>query len=177
MFSSLIAGDSTSWTLIDADYPADEGWAVTTILRNLNGDKIAIAGTGAGTTWTFTLSAQKSAQLAVGGWEWFVIASKATVRETADSGKVWIDANPDATDTAEALKAQIAKVEQAINTRLDDGLVESFSIRGQSVNRLGIAGMQALLAELKSRLKYIRASELERRGEHGFTSRINFIPS
>lgn len=177
MFSQLTAGDSTTWTSVYADYSAADGWAVSTILRNLNGDKIVIAGVGTLTSWAFTITAQTSAKLAVGGWDWSAIASKTTERKVIESGVVWIDSNPDAADTTASLKAQIAKVEEAITARLDDGIIESFSIRGQSVQRLGMSGLQALLSELKTRLNFVRAAELERRGEHGFTSRFNFIPS
>lgn len=176
MFSELTAGDSTTWTSTYADYSASSGWAVSAIFRNLNGEKITIAGSGAAAVWTFTVTAQVSSRFSVGSWDYYIVATKTTERETVETGTVWIDANPDAADTLEGLKAQIAKVESLINGRFEDGAIESFSIRGQSVNRLGMAGLQALLSELKSRLKLLRATELERRGEHGFTSCIRFVP-
>lgn len=63
--ATILAGDSISWRIADAAYPASQGWTLTYLLRN-NDDEIDLTSTADGDTHVITQTADKTEEFTAG---------------------------------------------------------------------------------------------------------------
>ena len=90
--ATLRAGDSLSWEITLADYPASAGWSLKYRLINAAG-KIDIVASAAGDDYTITVSAVTSAAYVAGEYTWQSYVEKAGERYTLETGRVFVKPN------------------------------------------------------------------------------------
>jgi hypothetical protein len=88
--TSIRAGDSITWTRDEPNYPPSAGWALAYRLIPTSGSAVDISTTGAGSTYTATLTASATAALAAGRWTLAAHASKGAERATVYSADLQV---------------------------------------------------------------------------------------
>jgi hypothetical protein len=92
--SSLIAGSTWSWGIVDTDRSPADGWALEFRFVGVTNIALSVAVNAAGNGWTVTHSATASATVLAGRYEWFAIASKSDVVQPIARGSVTVEPNP-----------------------------------------------------------------------------------
>ncbi|MCB1133920.1 MAG: hypothetical protein KDN05_22570 [Verrucomicrobiae bacterium] len=118
--ATLRAGDTWKWTSSVADYPAGDGWLLTTNFRGT--DSLDVTGEADGDGWTSTAAAAATAALTAGRYSWISRVTKDSETYTIASGVVEI--LPDLAEAAEPFdgrtdaEKQLAAAETALTALL-----------------------------------------------------------
>ena len=163
--SCITQGDSATWTFPAAD--ASE--AMTYAIRSADGDGITIRGINDATDHTFTLNQAASSMLPIG----MLIVSRITEdgagARTTKPNIGTLTVRPDTmSDPEQTYNARmVSGLESALAERVKGGLIETRTLGGLSVGKMGTAELQSLLKEY--RVKLMREKEAGRaaRGQGG----------
>ena len=118
--ATLRAGDTWKWATSHGEYPAGDGWDLTTLFRGAV--PLDVEGTADGDSWISTASAASTAQLSAGTYSWVARVSKDGESYTIGSGVV--DVLPDLSavghdyDARTDAEKQLAASEAAITSLL-----------------------------------------------------------
>lgn len=88
--SEIAKGETFSWKKTFADYPADDGWAVTYYFRGPSGAGVDAAGTADGKSFEFEVSAAATAGMNVGRYDFQALAVKGAEKRLVDSGQIQV---------------------------------------------------------------------------------------
>lgn len=84
------AGDTVTWQISLADYPASAGWVLAYTLINAGG-KITVTASASGDDHLVAIAAATSANYAPGTYSWQATVTKAAERYTVATGSLIID--------------------------------------------------------------------------------------
>jgi hypothetical protein len=154
----IAAGDTASWKISLADYPASGGWVLSYVMHRLGtGIKIVITASASSDDHLVAVPAAETAQWQSGEYDWQAYATKDATAERyqVGQGRLLInvnfsaaedgfDARTTARKTLDALDAAILKLSQAQETATK-GSITSWSAEGLSITR---SSPEQLLAEL-----------------------------
>lgn len=87
--SSFRAGDLLAWTKSLADYPANDGWALSYTLINAS-SKITINASASGADFAVSVPAATTAAYVAGGYQWMARVTKALEIYTVGQGTLTI---------------------------------------------------------------------------------------
>ena len=90
--ATVRSGDSISWLLSFAGYPATAGWSLSITLINHEG-KETLTGTASGDSYAVTVPAATTAGWDVGVYAWAALLTSGTDRVTAGTGQIEVLAN------------------------------------------------------------------------------------
>lgn len=115
----MVAGESASWKYANSDFPASSGWSLVYSLINAAG-KITITSTADGSDHLVEVASGKSANYAVGEYDWQAHVSNGTERYKVAEGVIEI--TPDfeaqsAYDTRSHAKKVLDALEASIEGR------------------------------------------------------------
>lgn len=148
--ASIVAGDTVTWQITLADYPAAAGWVLSYVLINAAG-KIGITASASGDDHLISVSAATSAAYAAGDYTWQSSVALGSDRYTIARGTIKVRPN---------LAAQVAGFEARSTARkaLDDlraalvtwlasnGQVQEYEIAGRRMKYASAADIQARIA-------------------------------
>ncbi len=131
------AGDLLSWTKSLADYPANDGWALTYTLINSTG-KITITASASGADFSVSVPAATTAPYVPGIYQWMARVSKALEIMTVASGTIEILPNLATATTFDFrshARTMLDAIEAAFEGRASSTQL-SYSINGRTVEHL-----------------------------------------
>jgi len=166
------AGDTATWQITLADYPASAGWALSyAFLRHDTGAKISITSTAAGDSHRVNVLASDTAGWVPGKYEGHAYVTKTTERYQVWEGPLEILTNyAEATDTdsrtiarktLDAIEAAILKIHQA-NAAGRVGAITEWSAEGLSIKRENQADLLAELQKQRDRWAAIVRTQEDR---------------
>ncbi|MBV5305572.1 MAG: hypothetical protein J0652_02640 [Desulfobulbaceae bacterium] len=88
----VTAGDSLTWSISLADYPASDGWVLSYVLLSSSA-KIAFSSAASGSSHLVTVTAAESALWAADTYDWQSYVTNAAERHTVASGRTIVRAN------------------------------------------------------------------------------------
>ncbi len=153
--AALLAGDTATWQITLADYPATDGWALNYTLINAAA-KITFTSTAAGADHLINVAATTTATWAAGSYTWRAQAVKGALATTVASGTITVKpafgaATLDARSHArKALAAVEAYLENPQNLT-----AAMYEIAGRRLQRLSVPD----LLTLRSRYQWEVAQE------------------
>ena len=151
--STVVAGDSVTWRKTLADYPADQGWALSYVLINAAG-KITINAAADGDSHLVSVLPATSALWAPGEYTWQGSASKAGERYTVETGTLTI--KPDLAaqaagfDTRSSARQALDLFEQAIVTQGATAWTLEYEIAGRRMKFRSVDEFLKMLNKLRS---------------------------
>ena len=185
--TQLVAGDSASWTISLADYPAGAGWALSyALVRRSGGVLISIAAAASGNDHLVTVSAADSAAYLPGDYDAQAYVTKTTERYRVWSGKISVlqnfataESGLDTRTTArrifEQLETAILTVSTAQATGRSGGIVE-WTVEGVHIRRSSAEALLLELTKQRDRYAVICAREDEQVArDNGLPSRRNIL--
>lgn len=117
--SSLVAGDSWQWRASFADYPPGDGWSLAYVFTANGSDPVTVtAATDATVSSAFlcTVPAATTATMAATEWYWTALATKASERHVAESGRFTVSPDP-ATFTGDP-RSKVKRILDAIDAAI-----------------------------------------------------------
>lgn len=116
--ATIIQGDTPSWPVSVANYPATDGWSLICKLVGTAG-VITITAAASGADYLFTVTAATSAAWAVGSYRWQYYVEKGSgptlKRVTVDSGTITIEQGFATVSTATDTRTANEKILDAID--------------------------------------------------------------
>lgn len=115
--TSLIAGDTWSWSIVDSDRSPANGWALSFRFSGATNFPLTVTTNATGDGWDITHAAATTASVSTGRYEWFARASLAADAVTIARGQLTVQPNITATGidgrsnsrvALEAIEAMIA---------------------------------------------------------------------
>lgn len=167
---TLRAGDTWSWSRIDADHTAAAGWAVAWHLASAAGH-YEQAGSGAGDTWSLTWPAADTAGIPAGIYAWAAVATKAGETLTLASGQVLVQ--PALTSAVDA-RSHARKVLDAIEALIENRATidqQEYTIAGRQLKRMPLPDLLALRTRYRSEVQREDAASA---GYDGRNIRVRF---
>jgi hypothetical protein len=144
--STIVAGDSVSWTKSVQDYPADEGWTLNYSFQRLGSTStpIAIEADPDGANYSVDLDSSDTDNWTPGNYIWTAFVDDgSTARYRVATGTITILANPAVALGGTHASRTLALIDLAIEGRVPRGLTE-FSIQGQQITKIAIADLVKL---------------------------------
>lgn len=134
---SWTAGDSVSWTVSAAGYPASSGWVLSYSFETADGIvKIAEADSpGNDEDYSVSLTASQTADWVAGEANWAVFVRKGEERKTLSTGVTRLRPDPEKAHPSYA-REQLRLVEDAIRARNENDTPERSTIGGQSFDKI-----------------------------------------
>lgn len=150
--ASVRAGDTVSWRISLADYPATDGWALSYRLINSTA-KIDIAAAASGADHLVTVAASGTDGWSAGTYTWVAAVTKAAERYTVGTGSIEIlpdlaavaAAGYDTRSTAVRLLAALEAVLENRATRAD----LEYEIAGRRIKFMPLPDLLAARDKLK----------------------------
>jgi hypothetical protein len=142
--ATLRAGDTASWQISLADYPAGDGWSLEYTLINAAG-KITFTSAASGNDHRVTVAATTTAGWAAGNYAWQCRAKKGAEVYTVNTGTV--DVLPDfATLTASDQRSFAEKTLAALEAWIEnhDLAVAEYEIAGRRMKYIPVAELLTL---------------------------------
>ena len=146
--STIIIGDTTTWTHSDATYPATDGWVLAYTLINA-ANKYTVTAAASGADYLATITAAQSADMQAGQYKWLARVSRTvTVLEahTVGEGVVTLQDNFAALETLDvrshAVKT-LANIEATLEGRATSATAE-YQIAGRALKYIPIPELLAL---------------------------------
>lgn len=164
----IAAGDTATWKITLADFPAGQGWVLSYVLLKLGGGlKIVIESTASGDDHLVNQTAETTAGWLAGEYDWQAYATKSATSERHQVGNGRLTINPNfsaaedgfdirtpARKIFDALEAAILKLSQAQETA-GKGSITSWSAEGLSITRSSPQELLRGLVEQRDRYKAI----------------------
>jgi hypothetical protein len=146
----LQSGDTLTWQISLADYPASAGWALS--YRLINGSaRIDITATASGDDHLITVAAATSASYASGDYTWQAVVTKAAERYTVGSGTITIRPNLAAMSSNYDARSTAAKALSDLRAALaawltSSGTVQEYEIAGRRMKFATAADIRQRIA-------------------------------
>jgi len=152
--SSLIAGDTWSWGVVDTDRSPADGWSLEFRLSGSTSISLTVATNAAGDGWDVTYAATSSASVAAGRYEWFARCTKGATVQTIARGTVTVAPNITATniDGRSWAEQTLAVVEAALAGRMTSAMQE-YEIAGRKAKFYSLVELLPLRDQLRSEVK------------------------
>lgn len=150
--STLIAGDTWSWTVEIADYPAPT-WTATVYFEKSDAT-FSTQATASGSDHAFGVTAATSAEKKAGRYKWHIRVSDGTSSYTVEEGWTEIVANPAAAgsrDRRSWARRALEAIEAQIEGRASDAQ-QSMTIRDRSLSRYTLKELTDLHTWLKAKV-------------------------
>lgn len=156
------AGDTVSWKITLADFPASSGWTLSyALLKRGGAELISITSTASGDDHLVSVTPAVSGAYIAGDYEWQAYVTDGTDRYKVGEGRICVEPNlaqSQGTDTRsnarkilDALEAAILKVSQSQASGAS-GRASEWQVEGLRIKR---SSPEALLLELtKQRDRY-----------------------
>lgn len=110
----ITAGDTYSWLVGYADFPASSSWSLTYYFTRPGEETIALTTTASGSDFSATLAAEDSAEFVPGRWRWAARAElQGTGRQVADRGIITVKPDPES-EGGETLAEKMLKAYEAV---------------------------------------------------------------
>jgi hypothetical protein len=166
----IAAGDTATWKISLADFPAGDGWTLSYVLLRLGtGVKILITSSASSDDHLVNVAPADTALWIPGDYDWQAYVADGTDRHQVGQGKLVITPNFSAAEdgfdnrttarkTLDALEAAILKLSQAQETA-GKGSITSWSAEGLSITRSSPETLLAALVEQRDRYKAIVSRE------------------
>jgi hypothetical protein len=158
-------------------------YALTWYARtNTTGGAASIVGVAEADGWRITVPSSTTTNFAQGLWTWQAIATTGSLQHTAGRGQFTVKAtlgytgNPAAFDDRSRAEIDLEKVEAAIRTLAEGGVVQEYAIGNRSLKRYKMSELLQLRDTLKAEVDRERRAEKIRQGlgNPGVT-RVRFI--
>jgi len=134
--SKVYAGDSLSWTEVQADYPASDGWALTVYFAVGTAAPVPVAATPSGADHLVQVGAEVTAAWAAGTCHWTARVTKASETYTVSQGLFEVLPNPTvAADRRTHAEKCLAAITAVLEERMGDPIVE-YEIDGTKAKKL-----------------------------------------
>lgn len=142
--ASIIAGDTATWLLTLADYPASAGWSVTYTLINAAG-KITIPSTASGSDHLINVAPATTSAYAVGKYSWQCRVSGGGQAFTVAVGEMEVKANFAAATTLDS-RSHAQKLLDAIEAWIEnrDLAVSEYEIAGRRMKYIPMGDLLKL---------------------------------
>lgn len=142
--ASIRAGDSASWQIESADYPAGEGWALTYTFINAAG-KFSMTSTANGDAHKIHVLPAVTALYVAGNYSYQCVAANGTDATTIKTGSMEVVASFAATTTLDA-RSHAEKTLAALETWLEthNPAVAEYEIAGRRMKYIPIAELLKL---------------------------------
>lgn len=150
------SGEYVVWSETLADYPQGTytvAYNFVDLATPVDGyEKFSVAGSGSGTTWTFTMPTGGSAPKP-GRYRWQQVVTRVSDSKavTIASGVLIIAPDFSATPTTTAAQTMLAALETAI-TSLSSGLNETVSFNGQSFTKKNLRQLYDMRRDLQAEI-------------------------
>ena len=147
----LTAGDTWSWEITLADYPASAGWALSYALVSATA-KIALTSSASGDAHLVSVSATTSAGYAAGDYAWQSYVTKSGQRYTVASGTVTVQPNFATQSTGYDARSDAAKALAAIESYLATGdlSIAEVTFEGRTLRRIPLPDLYAIRDRLRN---------------------------
>jgi hypothetical protein len=145
--TSIVAGDTVKWTRSLSDYSAADGWSLTYAIRGVGSVDVEAATDTDGVGFAVTLSAQNSAKLAAGQYQFigYVFSADDPPEQYTVFGPVSLTVLPNIGDAkAGELVLDEEKELALINAQIQELLAspnESYSIGGRAAAKRKLADL------------------------------------
>ena len=160
--SNFEAGNTVKFSEALQLFPASV-WSMQFVLSRAGQSPVAIAAETDGDNFLVTLSAEQSAAIAAGVWNWAEYVSAGAERATANSGTITVGQNLAVTAPVTVAAAMLAGLESAI-LKLTSGTDKSVNFNGQQFEKKDLNEL------LKSRT--LLKAEVYRETAHGGAGRV-----
>lgn len=161
--TKLYAGDTVSWTRVQADYPASDGWVLTYYFALGSALPVPIAAAPAGPDHLLTIPAATSDAWAPGTCHWTARVAKAGETHTVGQGSFDVLPNPaSAYDRRTHSEKCLAAITAVIEGRMGDPITE-YEIDGVKAKKLPHAELVALRAHYKGLVRREKGGSMFRR--------------
>lgn len=151
--ASLTAGDSCTWRIEAADYPASAGWSMAYAFVNAH-EYRRLASTADGDQHLFALTTAASGAFTPGRWEWQRYAINGSQRVTLASGVLTVAPNLDqqtlGLDTRSPSRALLQNLEAWMRDANSCAWVGELQIAGRVVKNIPMPDLLALLDRLRA---------------------------
>jgi hypothetical protein len=161
---SLTAGDTLTFKVSEADYPASDGWTLEYVLQN--GTAIqSFSSTASGDDHLVTVAATATAGWAPGDYTWTARATKAAEKYSIRRGRITVTA--DLTSAADQ-RSHAEKVLDALEAMLEGKATkdqQGYSIAGRSISRMTPTEIREWRDDYSKKVAAQRRKEARERGE------------
>lgn len=142
--ASIRAGDSASWQISDANYPAGDGWGLTYTFINAAG-KFSIASTASGNDHAVHVLPAVTALYLAGAYAWQCVAGNGTDAYTIRAGNMEVVASFAAATTLDA-RSHAEKTLAALEAWIEnhDLAVAEYEIAGRRMKYISIPDLLKL---------------------------------
>lgn len=145
--AAVTAGDSLSWSITLADYPASDGWALSYALISPTA-KIAIASAASGADHLVAVTAAISAAWGAGIYDWQAYVTKTTARVTVRSGRMTVLPNFSAATPSKTTARQLLDAVNAALLGTGTLTQRMLEINGKRIERHSPADLLAMRSRL-----------------------------
>jgi len=123
----------------------------TCVFQKPGQEPLSLEGTASGTDFVFTFTAEQSAALAPGRWNWAIRVAKDTTAKTVQIGETVIRPNPQAVAAPSHAEKCLKLIEAALEERFVD-VQESISIMGQDISKVSAAELHRLMNRYQAKV-------------------------
>lgn len=159
--ASFTAGDTLTWKIALADYPAGDGWTLRYRLINA-ADKIDIVSTADGADHLVSVAASTTAAYVAGSYTWqSYVDGVSSQRFTVGNGSIIIKPNLAAQAAGYDTRTTAAKTLAAVNTWLTskDLSVADIQLEGRALKRIPVAELLKLRSRLQAEVRREEAAD------------------
>jgi len=148
--AQIIAGTTVDFRRTYADFPANDGWALTFSLAGRS--TATFTATADGADHVFALPAVETAALLPGVHRWYEQATKGAIVKPGESGTLLIEANPAAALGGE-LESKNERILALLETRLEGRITEdmdAYAVDGVQVSRIPFDQLRECIADYRA---------------------------
>lgn len=156
--ASIRAGDSASWQISDANYPAGDGWGLTYTFINSAG-KFSISSTASGNDHLVHVLPGVTALYVPGAYSWQCVAANGTDAYTIRSGPLEVVASFAAATTLDA-RSHAVKTLAALDAWIEshDLAVAKYAIAGREMQYIPIEQLLTLRDQYRREVRAEQAA-------------------
>lgn len=163
--STLIAGDTATWQITLANYPATDGWALAYTLINAT-SKITFNSAAAGSDHAVNVAAATTAAWAAGTYTWRAQATMGALAYTVATGTITVQPAFGAAATLDA-RSHARKALDAVEAYLENPqnlTAAMYEIAGRRLQRIPVADLLALRSRYRFEVAQEQAQDRIARG-------------
>lgn len=152
--STLIAGDTWSWGVVDTDRSPADGWTLAFVLSGATSISLTVAVNAAGDGWDITHPATSTAGVVPARYEWFARATKGATVQTIARGVVTVAPNitTNNIDGRSWAEQTLAVVEAALAGRMTNAMQE-YEIAGRKAKFYSLVELLPLRDKLRAEVR------------------------
>jgi len=152
--SSLISGDTWSWSVIDTDRSPADGWTLEFRFSGATNFALTVTANVANDGWDVAYTAASSASVSPGRYEWFARCSKAGIVQTIARGEVQVAPNISATgiDSRSSARAALDAIQKRLTGVATDAVLK-YEIAGRRLEHYSLTELLALESRLQQEVR------------------------